>query len=190
MCRSCSLFCCRGNYDAIKNTNSILLQVLLLLLLLMIRRTVLWYSIIFLRNNFLSVVFDFRLSSLSFFWARVTPPAWRAKRASLISQTSEWWMSSQKASSFFTKRRTKMSCVNITPSTTAPRCHRPSSVGRSTRGAAVRANLFLRSRDTQQQQQQHKAPSSLSLCLTTNDRNKKLNSLRTFRVQSEGDDGE
>ena len=97
---------------------------------------------------------------------------------------------SQKASSFFTKRRTKMSCVNIPPSTTAPCCHRPSSVGRSTRGAAVRANLFPRSRDTQQQQQQHKAPSSLSLRLTTNDRNKKLNSLRTFRVQSEGDDGE
>jgi len=30
----------------------------------------------------------------------------------------------------------------------------------------------------------------LSLRLTMNDRNKKLNSLRTFRVQSEGDDGE
>ena len=177
MCRSCSLFCCRGNYDAIKNTNSILLQVLLLLLLLMIRRTVLWYSIIFLLNNFLSVVW---FSSL-----RVNFSLF----CSIIS--SEWWVIfSQKASSFFTKRRTKMSCVNITPSTTAPRCHRPSSVGRSTRGAAVRANLFPRSRDTQQQQQQHKAPSSLSLCLTTNDRNKKLNSLRTFRVQSEGDDGE
>ena len=100
----------------------------------------------------------------------------------------------QSKSFIFTKRRTKMSCVNMPPSTTAPRCHRPSSVGRSTRRAAVRANLFPRSRDTkqqqQQQQQQHKAPSSLSLRLTMNDRNKKLNSLRTFRVQSEGDDGE
>ena len=67
--------------------------------------------------------------------------------------------------------------------------HRPH--GRSTRRAAVRANPFwgtnfTREEDRRKNNRHPRAPSSL--CLS---RNKKLNSLRTFRVKSEAnDDGE
>ena len=67
--------------------------------------------------------------------------------------------------------------------------HRPH--GRSTRRAAVRANPFwgtnfTREEDRRKNNRHPRAPSSL--CLR---RNKKLNSLRTFRVKSEAnDDGE
>merc|ERR1712100_418179 len=66
--------------------------------------------------------------------------------------------------------------------------HRPH--GRSTRRAAVRANPFggtnfTREEDRRKNNRHPRAPSSL--CLS---RNKKLNSLRTFRVKSEANDDE
>ena len=67
---------------------------------------------------------------------------------------------------------------------------------RAHRARGVRANLFSAHAHREEEflirrnANKQKAPSSSSLSLRRANRNKKLNSLRTFRLKSEGDDGE
>jgi hypothetical protein len=66
---------------------------------------------------------------------------------------------------------------------------------RAHRARGVRANLFAAHAHREEEflirrnANKQKAPSSSSLSLRRANRNKKLNSLRTFRLKSEGDDG-